>query len=177
MKHLEVRWLWLQERVRAKQVHIEKVLGTHNPANLGTKILSGERVVELCNTIGLGDRVWGAAASRIIRLVQGRAVPAAAAVLSAAALPGAEAVEANARAESTALQEQHAAALSAMQAQLHEQLGRERASMEEELESRSRLVAMQVSELKAAHSQQMADMKASMTSTSSAAVGSGSVSN
>ena len=69
-EHLEVRWLWLQERVRAKQVHVEKVLGAHNPADTGTNILSGALVVELCSSIGLGDRVWGTAASRIIRLVR-----------------------------------------------------------------------------------------------------------
>lgn len=76
-----------------------------------------------------------------------------------------EAVESNCRAEIETLQEQHVAALSAMQAQLHEQLQRERKAMEDELESRGRLLAMQVAELKAAHGQQLADMKASMTAT------------
>ena len=74
-----------------------------------------------------------------------------------------EAVEANCRAEVGALQEQHASALAAMELQLQEQLGRERRTMEEEIESRGRIVAVQVTELKAAHAQQLADMKASMT--------------
>ena len=76
-----------------------------------------------------------------------------------------EAVEACARAETEALQEQHVAALNAMQAQLQEQVKRERKLMEEELESRSRLISMQVTELKASHAQQLSDMKASMTGT------------
>ena len=52
VKHLETRWLWLQERVRAMQVEVEKVRGVVNPADLGTKILSGEKILELCNSIG-----------------------------------------------------------------------------------------------------------------------------
>ena len=59
VKHLETRWLWLQERVRAKQVEVERVRGVFNPADLGTKILSGDKIVELCRSIGLGERILG----------------------------------------------------------------------------------------------------------------------
>ena len=39
VKHLEIRSLWLQSVVRDNQITIEKVLGTENCADLGSKIL------------------------------------------------------------------------------------------------------------------------------------------
>ena len=52
MRHIEVRNLWLQEEVRKGQVRIIKVRGTDNPADLMTKYLSREEVVE--RLVGLG---------------------------------------------------------------------------------------------------------------------------
>ena len=40
MKHLERRDLWLQKEVRDGKVIVNKVLGTENPSDLGTKILN-----------------------------------------------------------------------------------------------------------------------------------------
>ena len=40
MKHLEITDLWLQEEVRDGKVIVNKVLGTENPSDLGTKILN-----------------------------------------------------------------------------------------------------------------------------------------
>ena len=40
MRHLEIRDLWLQEEVREGKVVVNKILGTENPADLMTKILS-----------------------------------------------------------------------------------------------------------------------------------------
>tara|TARA_B110001452_G_scaffold220899_1_gene193269 strand:+ start:27 stop:518 length:492 start_codon:yes stop_codon:yes gene_type:complete len=53
-------------------------------------------------------------------------------------------VEANARAESEAVHEQHAALLALMQSQLAEQRDRERQAMEEEMAARSKTLASQV---------------------------------
>ena len=37
LRHLDVEDLWVQEQVRAKKVHLHKVLGTSNPADIFTK--------------------------------------------------------------------------------------------------------------------------------------------
>ena len=46
MRHMEVRWLWLQEEVRRGRVKVEKVWGPWNPADLMTKYLTGKEVDE-----------------------------------------------------------------------------------------------------------------------------------
>ena len=40
MRHLEIRDLWLQKEIREGRVLVHKVLGTENPADLMTKILT-----------------------------------------------------------------------------------------------------------------------------------------
>ena len=37
LRHLDVEDLWVQEQVRNKKVHLHKVLGTENPADIFTK--------------------------------------------------------------------------------------------------------------------------------------------
>ena len=39
LRHVKVQYLWLQERVRRKDLSVDKVLGTENPADLMTKYL------------------------------------------------------------------------------------------------------------------------------------------
>ena len=39
IRHMEVKWLWLQEEVRRQRVKISKVLGTQNPSDLLTKFM------------------------------------------------------------------------------------------------------------------------------------------
>ena len=46
MRHLEVRDLWLQEEVRDNNLRVSKILGTRNPADLMTKVLSVTEVVD-----------------------------------------------------------------------------------------------------------------------------------
>ena len=40
MRHLEISYLWLQKEIREGKVEVHKVLGTENPADLMTKILT-----------------------------------------------------------------------------------------------------------------------------------------
>ena len=40
MRHLDIRDLWLQKEIREGKVEVHKVLGTENPADLMTKILT-----------------------------------------------------------------------------------------------------------------------------------------
>ena len=44
MRHMQVKWLWLQEEVKKGNVRVFKVKGVENPADLMTKFLSGEEI-------------------------------------------------------------------------------------------------------------------------------------
>ena len=46
MRHLEIRDLWLQKEIREGRVEVHKVLGTENPADLMTKILTVKEIEE-----------------------------------------------------------------------------------------------------------------------------------
>ncbi len=46
LRHLDVRALWLQQKVRRGEVELRKIKGTENPADLFTKHLSSPTVVE-----------------------------------------------------------------------------------------------------------------------------------
>ena len=54
VRHLETRYLCLQEKVRSRVLLVEKIKGLYNPADLGTKILQGDRVRVLALSISLG---------------------------------------------------------------------------------------------------------------------------
>ena len=40
-RHIQVRWLWIQDAIRDKVVRVRKVRGTDNEADMGTKDLDG----------------------------------------------------------------------------------------------------------------------------------------
>ena len=42
VRHLDVRYLWLQEKIGTGEFHVRKVLGTENPADLMTKYLGSD---------------------------------------------------------------------------------------------------------------------------------------
>ena len=46
MRHIEIRDLWLQKEIREGRVVVHKVLGTENPADLMTKILTVGEIEE-----------------------------------------------------------------------------------------------------------------------------------
>ena len=47
IRHLDTHYLWLQERVRNKDIDIRKVKGDINPADLGTKHLDSAKIKSL----------------------------------------------------------------------------------------------------------------------------------
>ena len=53
MRHMEVRWLWLQGEVRKGRVRVEKVWGKWTPAELMTKYLTASEVEERSGRMGL----------------------------------------------------------------------------------------------------------------------------
>ena len=53
VRHIETRFLWLQERVASRAVQIWKIAGEKNRADALTKALTGDRLRELCNAMGL----------------------------------------------------------------------------------------------------------------------------
>ena len=40
LRHINVQWLWIQERVKSRDLKVHKVIGTQNPADLFTKHLA-----------------------------------------------------------------------------------------------------------------------------------------
>jgi hypothetical protein len=52
LRHIEVGYLWLQDVAAEKRVQIYKVCGEDNPADLGTKHLSGEVISKHLTTLG-----------------------------------------------------------------------------------------------------------------------------
>ena len=53
MRHLEIRDLWLQEEVDKGRLEVSKVRGDQNPADLMTKVLNVDEVVERLKWMGL----------------------------------------------------------------------------------------------------------------------------
>ena len=52
-RHLELRELWIQEQVAQKRLHLEKIPGSSNEADIMTKQLKGQQLFEmLCESLG-----------------------------------------------------------------------------------------------------------------------------
>ena len=47
-RHIQVRWLWIQDAIRDKVVRLKKVKSTENVADLGTKDLDGPHTSAYC---------------------------------------------------------------------------------------------------------------------------------
>ena len=52
LRHLHTKALWVQHAVASKVFDVFKAKGTENPADLGTKFLDGNRVLEICKELG-----------------------------------------------------------------------------------------------------------------------------
>ena len=61
LRHLNVRYLWLQDQVKAEALGLEKVAGADNPADLGTKHANAETMMR--HMVRLGARTSGGRAS------------------------------------------------------------------------------------------------------------------
>ena len=46
LRHIDVQYLWLQQRIRNKSLQVAKVRGTDNPADLMTKFVSRESILK-----------------------------------------------------------------------------------------------------------------------------------
>jgi hypothetical protein len=53
VRHLETKYLWIQDVVRAGRIQLLKVKGVENPADIGTKYLSLREMSELLGGIGV----------------------------------------------------------------------------------------------------------------------------
>ena len=53
MRHLEIRDLWLQKEVREGRLVVKKVIGSENPADLMTKILSVREIEDRLRRMNL----------------------------------------------------------------------------------------------------------------------------
>ena len=52
IRHLDVKFLWIQEAVRAGKITVRKVRGVENPADILTKPKSVDEVEDLLKSIG-----------------------------------------------------------------------------------------------------------------------------
>jgi hypothetical protein len=57
MRHLEIRDLWLQKEIREGRVVVHKVLGTENPADLMTKILTIKEIEDRLRNMSIVMRL------------------------------------------------------------------------------------------------------------------------
>ena len=53
VRHMEVKWLWLQEKVKAGKIKMRKVAGEVNPANVLTKPKMLRDAIELLRPVGV----------------------------------------------------------------------------------------------------------------------------
>ena len=53
LRHVSLRELWVQAEVQSRRVCVNKVLGTMNPADLGTKHLGAAQIQSCCQMVGL----------------------------------------------------------------------------------------------------------------------------
>ena len=55
-RHIDVHYLWVQERVRNGDIALQKVKGTENPADLLTKHLGSEDMIRYMSKFGMSYR-------------------------------------------------------------------------------------------------------------------------
>ena len=53
VRHLETKYLWIQDALRDKKLQLLKVKGTENPADIGTKYLSLNEIAGLLGSMGV----------------------------------------------------------------------------------------------------------------------------
>ena len=53
VRHLDVRFLWFQEKVQSYEFQMKKVLGTANPADLMTKFLGSDQIHAALTSMGI----------------------------------------------------------------------------------------------------------------------------
>ena len=73
VKHLEARWLWLQERTRAKELHVGMVDTTRSSADLGTKFRPRRRfdVLRMRFPLGIGVGLMTSPGAEVDRAERG----------------------------------------------------------------------------------------------------------
>ena len=52
MRHIQTRFLWLQDLVASKALNVRKILGTLNPADILTKPLGADVLLRVCGELG-----------------------------------------------------------------------------------------------------------------------------
>ena len=57
LRHMETKWLWVQDVVRNGRIKVKKVAGESNPADILTKPKIGRDIAEMIKMVG-GRIVW-----------------------------------------------------------------------------------------------------------------------
>ena len=58
VRHMDIKWMWLQERVNSGEIATEKIDTDTNPADIGTKTLTLARIKYLLSMLSYGPG-WG----------------------------------------------------------------------------------------------------------------------
>ncbi len=53
LRHVQVKYLWIQQETYEKRIEIQKVKGTENPADVCTKYLKGEDMYKVLKKFGV----------------------------------------------------------------------------------------------------------------------------
>ena len=53
VRHIDVQYLWLQEKVQARQLDLQKVLGSENPADILTKYVEARIIGEMLDRMAM----------------------------------------------------------------------------------------------------------------------------
>ena len=61
IRHLDTSFLWVQKCLHERRALVKKVLGTENPADLGTKVLAGPVIWKLLKLCGIEQKAGVAA--------------------------------------------------------------------------------------------------------------------
>jgi hypothetical protein len=87
IRHLQIRDLWIQERVRSGDLLLEKALTADNTSDLGTKHIDAKRIEKLVGLSGMSFRV-GEAGQAVVKGLAVGALLTRQTVVAAAAAPG-----------------------------------------------------------------------------------------
>ena len=88
IRHLQIRDLWIQERVRSGDLLLENALTADNTSDLGTKHIDAKRIEKLVGLAGMRFRV-GEAGQAVVKVLAVGALLTRQTVVAAAAAPGA----------------------------------------------------------------------------------------
>jgi hypothetical protein len=66
-RHVQTRYLWIQERLARKEITVTKIQGVNNPADILTKSVSKATLNKHCQSIGLSFKIFSTLQKKVMR--------------------------------------------------------------------------------------------------------------